>query len=437
MINKFIKYCNSIGFKSESKLLLGLSGGIDSIALFHLLRLSKFTFEVAHCNFDLRKFDSENDEKFVIKLCSKYNITCHVKKFEVGLYSKNEKISIQMSARKLRFDWFEVLRSSRKLDYIVLGHNKNDHSETILMNLIKGTGIKGLTGIKTIKKKIFRPMLEMERLEIEKWVLKNKFGYRTDKSNYSNKYLRNYIRNVVVPKLKNVNPSLISTLSENSIKVKNSIKNLHFFYDKIKDEILFKKKNSIEVNIKKLTKYPSSSDILYYYLKDYNFTDWNSLFNLIHSQNGKILYSKDYKILKHNNKLIINKGKLIKVLPKKIFSKQNYIRTPIKLRFNKININDFCINKSKKIAALDFDKLTFPLTLRKWKSGDFIYPLGLNGKKKLSDFLIDNKFSQFEKEKIWLLLSGDQIIWIIGHRIDDRFKIKEKTKNIYIIELLN
>ena len=137
------------------------------------------------------------------------------------------------------------------------------------------------------------------------------------------------------------------------------------------------------------------------------------------------------------NKLIINKGKLIKVLPKKIFSKQNYIRTPIKLRFNKININDFCINKSKKIAALDFDKLTFPLTLRKWKSGDFIYPLGLNGKKKLSDFLIDNKFSQFEKEKIWLLLSGDQIIWIIGHRIDDRFKIKEKTKNIYIIELLN
>ena len=153
-----------------------------------------------------------------------------VKQFEVGLHSKNEKISIQMSARKLRFDWFEVLRSSRKLDYIVLGHNKNDHSETILMNLIKGTGIKGLTGIKTIKKKIFRPMLEMERLEIEKWVLKNKFVYRTDKSNYSNKYLRNYIRNVIVPKLKNVNPSLISTLSENSIKVKNSLKNLHFFY---------------------------------------------------------------------------------------------------------------------------------------------------------------------------------------------------------------
>ncbi|MAJ98445.1 MAG: tRNA lysidine(34) synthetase TilS [Flavobacteriales bacterium] len=437
MINKFIKYCNGIGFKSKSKLLLGLSGGIDSIALFHLLRLSKFTFEVAHCNFNLRKSDSENDEKFVKKLCSKYNIICHVKQFDVGLNSKNEKISIQMSARKLRFDWFEVIRISRKLDYIILGHNKNDHCETILMNLIKGTGINGLTGIKTIKKKIFRPMLETERSEIEKWVLKNEFTYRTDKSNYSNKYLRNYLRNVIVPKLKNINPSLITTLSENSIKIKNSIKNLHFFYDKIKDEILLKKKNSIEVNIKKLKKYPSSSDILYYYLKDYNFTDWNSMFNLINSQNGKILYSEKYKILKHNNKLIINKSKLVKVLPKKIFSKQNYIRTPLKLRFNKININDFCINKSKKIAALDYDKLTFPLTLRKWESGDFIYPLGLKGKKKMSDFFIDNKFSQFEKEKTWLLLSGDQIIWIIGHRIDDRFKIKEKTKNIYIIQLLN
>ena len=437
MINKFIKYCNGIGFKSKSKLLLGLRGGIDSIALFHLLRLSKFTFEVAHCNFNLRKSDSENDEKFVKKLCSKYNIICHVKQFDVGLNSKNEKISIQMSARKLRFDWFEVIRISRKLDYIILGHNKNDHCETILMNLIKGTGINGLTGIKTIKKKIFRPMLETERSEIEKWVLKNEFTYRTDKSNYSNKYLRNYLRNVIVPKLKNINPSLITTLSENSIKIKNSIKNLHFFYDKIKDEILLKKKNSIEVNIKKLKKYPSSSDILYYYLKDYNFTDWNSMFNLINSQNGKILYSEKYKILKHNNKLIINKSKLVKVLPKKIFSKQNYIRTPLKLRFNKININDFCINKSKKIAALDYDKLTFPLTLRKWESGDFIYPLGLKGKKKMSDFFIDNKFSQFEKEKTWLLLSGDQIIWIIGHRIDDRFKIKEKTKNIYIIQLLN
>ncbi len=382
MINKFIKYCNGIGFKSKSKLLLGLSGGIDSIALFHLLRLSKFTFEVAHCNFNLRKSDSENDEKFVKKLCSKYNIICHVKQFDVGLNSKNEKISIQMSARKLRFDWFEVIRISRKLDYIILGHNKNDHCETILMNLIKGTGINGLTGIKTIKKKIFRPMLETERSEIEKWVLKNEFTYRTDKSNYSNKYLRNYLRNVIVPKLKNINPSLITTLSENSIKIKNSIKNLHFFYDKIKDEILLKKKNSIEVNIKKLKKYPSSSDILYYYLKDYNFTDWNSMFNLINSQNGKILYSEKYKILKHNNKLIINKSKLVKVLPKKIFSKQNYIRTPLKLRFNKININDFCINKSKKIAALDYDKLTFPLTLRKWESGDFIYPLGLKGKKK-------------------------------------------------------
>lgn len=462
-------------FSTTEKVLLTVSGGIDSVLMCELFHKTGLNFGIAHCNFQLRAEESDEDETFVNTIAEKHNVPFHFIKFNTSLYAKKNKVSIQIAARELRYQWFEEIRKEYKYNYIATAHHQDDSIETFFINLIRGTGISGLHGILPKHGRIIRPMLFTTKNEIEVYVKKHKLKYREDSSNASDKYVRNKIRHHVMPVLKELNPGFENTFN----KTINHLREVEVIYkndvETKRSKIIKQEKNNILISIKQLTKLQPIATYLYEFLKPYHYNESTveEIVLALDGESGKQFFSNTYRLIKDREFLIIEQRKESQEIKSKkqelrIKSHETGIKKPelrikkphpgldtkdseikvlinqkaidldnLKLSFkSEVNSPTTEIQKSASIAYLDLEKLEFPLEIRKWQKGDVFYPFGMKGKKKLSDFFIDKKLSLNQKENAWLLTSKGKIAWVIGQRIDNRFKITEKTRKIYIVKLI-
>jgi tRNA(Ile)-lysidine synthase len=420
-------------FSKENNLLLAISGGADSVCLFFALKELGYNVELAHCNFKLRGKESDEDEYFVKELANKYGVKFHVNSFETQKYASEQKISIQMAARDLRYKWFDELLAVNNLDFVITAHHKDDNVETFFINLIRGTGVNGLCGIKAKNKKIIRPLLEISRQEIERYLTKNKIKYRNDSSNSEVKYLRNKIRHQLMPLLKEMNPNIEQIITNEIFVLDGVSKVFQEQMTAIKERLLVQKEGIYKLNISELIELQHLEVILFEILKPFGFSEVDQIIKAINSQSGKQFFSDTYQLIIDREQIIIsaleNHQEDIEIREIEI-----EIKNPLTMKF--AGSLDFSLNKNPNVAKLDFDKLSFPLKLRKWKNGDKFKPLGMRNFKKVSDFFIDEKYSILAKQKQWILCSEDDIVWIVGNRIDDRYKIETHTKKVYIAELL-
>ena len=435
MKNNFLHYIHEHKlFDTKSKILLAISGGIDSVCLADLLIRSGYNVEFAHCNFKLREKESDQDEIFVSDLANKNKIPFHHISFDTNHYALSNKLSIQMAARELRYEWFEKVRREISADYIAIAHNQNDNIETFFINLINGTGLKGLRAIQNKNNFIVRPLMFASRNQIGEYVKSKSLNFREDSSNKSKKYQRNKVRHDLMPLLKQINPSIENTIADEIEIIKNTYSIFKEQVDRVVKEISCQTDDGIKISKNKLIKLEPIDTYLYEILNVFGFTDLKSIKNSILSNPGKQFISKSHRLLIDRefvfiekieddffNDILINKNTLI-------------LNSPINISF-KISSNDQ-MDKIKDTAYFDYEKLFFPLVIRKWKSGDKFIPSGMKGFKKLSDFFIDSKINRLLKEKTLLLCSNDDIIWVIGHRIDERYKATSKTKKMYIANLL-
>ena len=435
MKKQFLKYCEKIGLNKEIKILLTVSGGLDSMALLHLFHLSDFSVEVAHCNFNLRGEESNGDEQFVKDVCHSLNIPFHCKQFDTEKYTLTEGVSIQMAARDLRYAWFEEIRSANSIDFIATAHHQDDQIETVLLNLSRGTGLKGMHGILSLHNNLVRPLLFTDRKALESWISSNDLSYREDSSNASVKYSRNKIRHQVLPVLKEINPSLSKTFQENTQRFRASEQNLSFLYEKQRENLFIQKGDEYHLVLDELKKYPSPIDVVFHFIAEYGFNDWKAIEQLLSAASGKMISSETHLLLKDREVLVLRAKQTLALDSYLIEESVDSIEVPLSMEISSKDLNNFQLEKDPKQAALDFDKLSFPLELRKWKNGDVFHPLGMKGKKKLSDFFIDKKMSLFEKENTWILCSDNQIVWVVGHRIDERFKLVENSQKVYLVKL--
>jgi len=424
-------------FLKNEKLLLAISGGIDSMVAASILKKLDYNFSLAHCNFKLRDQDADLDEQFVKNWAKKNKITCFITHFNTKKYAQTNKVSIEMAARNLRYKWFNKLLIDNNLSYIITAHHANDNFETTLFNLTRGTGFKGLLGIPSQNGKIVRPLLPFSRDEIKNYAIKNKISWREDKSNTAIIYSRNKIRHQIVPVLKTLNPNLISSYNKSLKHLKALETILKSHIDTIKKNVLRTLPNKVvQLDINKLLLLSHPKAYLYELLKDYGFTAWSDIEKLINAQTGKQIYSKTHRIVKDRNLCLISPIKQTNDEQFEIKDlKKGLQKSQITLTFAGVKSADFG-NKNKQIAFVDANKIITPLTVRKWQKGDYFYPLGMTNKKKLSDFFKDQKLSLLEKENTWLLCQKNDIIWVIGQRLSNPFKVINKTTKIIKIKVL-
>lgn len=435
-------------FAVNDKILLAVSGGIDSVVMVHLFQQAKFSFAIAHCNFKLRKEASEQDEAFAKKIAEKYKVDFYSESFETKDYASKHKISIQMAARALRYEWLEKTRQRSGCVFISTAHHLNDSIETVLLNITTGTGIQGLHGILPKSGKIIRPLLFAKKAAIKQFASEHKISFREDQSNEENKYLRNKIRLEVIPILKQINPDLENTFVQNLRNFKDAEIIYKEAIGQYKKELLENRGGTIYIPIRKLLKYQPVLTILYELLKNYAFNKYQveAIFSCLQKEESKQFLSSDYRLIKDRKFLILSSLKDSDFHSILITENDRLVEgTELKLKLDKKPISkDFKIPKSNNIACIDTRKISFPLTLRKWEKGDYFYPLGMYkknnpskvGKKKLSDFFTNIKLSQIDKEKVWVLVSGKQIVWVVGYRLDDRFKINNFTQESLKITLI-
>jgi tRNA(Ile)-lysidine synthase len=459
LLSRFIDHIqNENLFQKKDHLLLAVSGGGDSIVLCELCHQAGFHFDIAHCNFQLRGEESDLDESLVKSLGEKYKSQVFIKKFETEKYATEKKLSIQVAARELRYEWFYELLNELPaagnqgffesnhgtlISYILTAHHANDNVETLLINFLKGTGIRGLIGIPLRQGKIVRPLLFAMKEEITAFAAENKLVFREDASNASDKYTRNYIRNKLIPAAKEVFPKVEHNML-NNIERFNDIHIL--FHEAIlhhKKKLIEKKGNEIHIPVLKLFKSEPLKTIIYEIIHEYGFTPYQAdeVVHLLQSQTGKLIMSPAYKIIKNRKWIIIspiNTGEGGIILIEENDREIGFVDG--KLLISKSSIAKYKQSSENFIATLDASRLEFPLLLRKWKQGDYFYPLGMKkpsgaiAKKKLSRFFTDLKLSLSEKEKIWVIESNRKIVWMVGKRLDDRFKVRENTSEIYRIQ---
>lgn len=425
-------------FTKQSKVLVGLSGGPDSMVLIHLLMQLGYNCIAAHCNFHLRGKDSDKDAAFVSKWCNENNIPLFTIDFDTEEYAATNKISIEMAARELRYNWFEKLRLEQNADVVGIAHHQDDSVETILINLIRGTGIKGLTGIPIVNKHIVRPLLQVSRRQIMEYLSSNKVPYVIDHTNEEEMYTRNIIRLKVLPTLKKLNPSVKNSIITTSNNLKEAEKIYNGYINQAIEEVL----NNNLIDIAKLKETYSPQSVLFEILSPIGFTSSviEDISNNLDSIPGKMYHADGFRLLKDRDYLIISDIELGELQNKDkeylIYADSTDKNLPFSLTVHKEQyIPEFEIKRNKAILHCDIDKLAFPLTLRRWKEGDWFVPFGMKGKKKLSDFFSDNKFSIFQKEETWVLLSDNDVVWIVNHRADNRFRITEATNTVYTLSL--
>lgn len=416
-------------YLGASKILVAVSGGVDSVVLAHLCKNAKLDFSLAHCNFNLRYEESDADEIFVEDLADALEVNVFTESFDTEKYAEEAKISIQMAARDLRYNWFDQLSATLNFDYILTAHHANDNLETFLINLVRGTGLEGFTGIKSENEKIIRPLINFSRSEIEDYARKQNIQWREDSSNASSKYLRNQIRHQIVPVLEEMNPQFLKTFSQTQGHLKESFDLVEDYIGLLYSRIVSTTTHGYQLKIEALEKIPHTKAVMYQLLKSFGFTEWDDVYNLLKSQPGKMVFSENYRLVRDREYLILTERPSVKEdLTYTIPQEEDIVMLPM---------GTFAMSDVDEIAEtaynciyVDKDVLCFPLTLRKWREGDSFYPFGMKGKKKLSDYFQDKKLTLPEKEETWLLCSGDKIVWVVNHRPDARFAIKDLTQKI-------
>lgn len=429
-ISRFISKNELI--KDISKpVIVGVSGGIDSIALLDILIKNGYSCIIAHCNFQLRGEESDRDEQFVRKIAVKHMLFFHVKHFDTLQYAEDNKISIEMAARDLRYQWFENLRQSTGAQAIAVGHHADDNIETVLMNMVRGSGLRGLTGMNPKNGFVIRPLLETSRESIDAYILENSLEYVEDSTNNETIYRRNIFRHEIIPKLIELNPSFRKNFYETISILKDAHNFTSAYLDIIKSELIEKNDDEIHININILTHLKSPEYVLYEIISEYGFNSDQSkqVFETLDDQSGKYFLSQTHQLLKDRKKIIIRNISGKSEINLQI-SPDTLIEEPIFLSCELTGNQKISITGLKNEACLNADKLKFPLTLRSIKPGDIFHPLGMRGKKKLSDFLTDIKLNNFEKEEVLVLCSENNIVWVVGYRIDDRYKYMPGCKYV-------
>ena len=437
----FQKHINTnFSFLKNKKILIANSGGIDSIVLTSLLYQLKYNISLAHCNFKLRDNESDLDEEFVKSKANALQIPFFVTHFKTNKYATSKGISIQMAARELRYNWFEEILIKHNFDFLLTAHHADDSLETFLINFSRGTGLDGLTGIPKVNNKTLRPLLAFTRKDIEGYAKANKITWREDQSNLETKYLRNNIRHDLIPIFKELNPNFMESFSKTIEHLQGSQQIINDSINTIKNEVTRKEDGILKFNIQKLKQLTNTKAYLFELFSEYGFTEWDDVASLLHAQSGKQVYSKTHRLLKDRDFLILDK-----VINDNLSNsyKIEANDTSLEMQKSKLKIEEMNLVNfkdldgfGKNIICLDKSLLTFPLTVRKWKNGDYFYPIGMRGKKKLSKYFKDEKLSLLEKENIWLLCSENEIVWVINNRLDDRFKITSDTKKLLKIEFV-
>lgn len=426
-------------FCKNDRILIALSGGVDSVVLATLMKKCNYSICLAHCNFHLREEESNRDEAFVRSWAKENGVELFVKEFDTYGYMKENKISLEMAARDLRYQWFDLLLKEHNFSYLATAHHLDDSIETFFINLLRGTGIAGLHGIQAKNDKIVRPLLFATREEILSYAKENSISFVEDSTNSETKFTRNKIRHNLFPVLRELNPNFEFALKKDIEHLRDTEVVFRREIEKVKQEIIEKEKDVFKIRIEKLQELTPLNIYLYEILSEYGFneTNINDILLCLNENSGKQFFSKTHRLLKDRQYIFIDK---IKDESKNNFflinQQQGSLIYPLRMQMEVMRDLKFInISKSKNIAMLDFDLLKFPLILRKWRQGDSFVPFGMKKEKKLSDYFTANKYSLIDKENQWILCSEEKIIWIVGERIDDRFRISNKTKNILKIEV--
>ena len=410
------------------------------MALCELLREAGFNFSIAHCNFTLRGDESDGDATFLEGYCLRNKIKFHYNSFDTASYAAKNKISTQMAARELRYNWFDELIKKNKIDFLLTAHHLNDNIETFFINLLRGSGISGLKGILPKTGKKIRPLLFATRDEIENYIREKGVLFREDSSNKEDKYLRNKLRHNLIPEFKSLNPSFEQTLAS-ELEILRQVNELVVAEVEKKKKLLAQyKKGLCKIDIEKLKKSGSPKLFLYEIVKDFGFNSVQTanIYDGIEGLTGKMFFSETHQLLKDRKYLLIRDKTEIEEEEISIYKKTDKIKQPVQLEVSYYKIKkgeEVRIPKIRNVAYLDADKLKFPMKITRWQNGDRFVPLGMWQAKKLSDFFVGEKMSLFEKDNQWILRNKEAIVWVIGRRIDDRFKITGTTKNVCIIEL--
>lgn len=425
--------------QQREPVLLAVSGGVDSVVLCRLFSQATFPFGIAHCNFQLRGSDAQEDEQFVKVLAATCGAPFYYTRFETKNYAAEKGISIEMAARDLRYAWLEQMRKANNFHKIATAHHRDDNVETVLLNLVKGTGISGLHGILPQRDKIIRPLLQFGKEEILSFAQSEKLAFRVDHTNFESVYQRNLLRNEVIPKLQQLNPAFLETFAGNIEKFKDAEALYKTGLNNIRKKLLEQRGQDWYLPVKKLLLLKSAKTVLFELLKEFGFGEKHTeqIFNGLQDETPKEYLSDKHRVIQHCNFLIITQKQTELQEIHFINDSSSRLKLPEgELRFHLMQGAIVKENSNANTACIDFDKLIFPLILRRRKQGDYFYPQGMNGKKKkLSDFLTDLKLSPLEKERVWTLESEGRIVWIAGFRIDERFSITAHTKKTIIIKL--
>jgi tRNA(Ile)-lysidine synthase len=420
-------------FLIGKKLLLATSGGLDSMVMLDLFHKLPFEIAIAHCNFQLRGVESFGDQKFIQDYAEANEIPLFLTQFDTEAFANDYKISTQVAARELRYSWFYELLETENYDYILTAHHSDDNLETFLIHLIRGTGIDGFTGIPSQNGKVIRPFLIFSRVEIEQYAKDNAIEWREDSSNASDKYMRNKIRHHLVPMFKELNPDFLASFqkTQNHLQeTKTMVEDASFL---VYQQVAKEKGNEVYFELNQLKKLPNYKSYLYHWFNGFGFSAWEDIYDLVDGQSGKQVFSNEFRLLKNRDFLILSPINSEDENEEYFINKnQKEVKVPLNLLLSKVaDIS----NVSNTTIFVDEDRLKFPLIIRRWKSGDVFQPFGMDGKsKKVSKFFKDEKLSLIEKEKTWLLCSNNEIVWIVGIRQDERFKITNTTTNILKIQ---
>jgi len=444
MLEQFKHYVTGYRlFGPGEPILLAISGGIDSMVMAELFHRAGYNFAIAHCNFALRGAESNQDEQFVASIAESYGVRLFVNHFKTREYAGFNKVSVQMAARTLRYEWFDELLQTEGYKVVATAHHLDAQNETVFINVLRGTGISGLHGILPYRSKIVHPLMFAFRREIEEFAGDEAIAYREDSSNRSSKYVRNKIRHDLVPLLGEINPEFRKTITGTIDRMRETEILLDNHIEQIREQVEVLNDGLVTFKIPELKKLQPTDVYLYELLKPYNFNRsvTNEIASALDELSGKQFFSPTHRVVKDRDLLLITEpgpAETLHIGDILINKGVTELKKPVQLRFSSLQ-NQAClqISKSGSTATLDASKLEWPLRLRKWQEGDAFVPYGMTNSKKLSDFFIDNKFSIVEKENIWLLISGKEIVWLVGHRIGNQFRITPETTTILQIELMD
>jgi tRNA(Ile)-lysidine synthase len=428
MLKQFLNHINQNALCTPTqRIVLAVSGGLDSMVMLHIFKEAGYLPGVAHCNFQLRGSEADKDEDFVRQTCAQLGFRFHVTRFETEAYAQQHHVSIQMAARELRYSWFAQLLAAEGYDYVATAHHVNDAMETVLINWVNGSSVEGLAGIPVKNGQIIRPLLFATRAAIQQYSTENNITWREDASNKTEDYQRNFIRHSIIPKLKEVNPSLEETFQRGQRKIKGELIFLENQIEEWKRQHLKSKGNAVRIDKGLIYEPTYGAAFLWKVLRSFgfNFDQCENMLDVWHGQPGKQFISPSHRLTIDREQVIITSAETVW---NEVTIGQEQTRAVLGSWVMEIEKQTSqAITPNPLVAVLDAGKLRFPLHWRTWRPGDYFYPLGMEHKRKLSDFLIDQKVSMADKHYLTVLESDGQIVWVVGHRIDNRFKVTPQT----------